>query len=66
MPTLLPRRERIVKTVPDFGPTWPEVTHGKEYRMEQKNNPPVPVSTVKPIDKVKPPTPKSRTWERER
>lgn len=28
--------------------------------------PPVPVPTAKPLDKVKPPTRKSRTWERER
>ena len=28
--------------------------------------PPVPVPAIKPLDKVKPPTRKSRTWERER
>lgn len=28
--------------------------------------PPVPVPAVKPLDKVKPPTRKNRTWERER
>ena len=28
--------------------------------------PPVPIPAVKPLDKVKPPTRKSRTWERER
>ena len=28
--------------------------------------PPMPVPTVKTLDKVKPPTRKSRTWERER
>lgn len=42
--------------------------------MEQKHTPsesskigpPVSVPAVKPLDKVKPPTRKSRTWERER
>jgi len=28
--------------------------------------PPVPVPEVKPLDKVKPPTRRSRSWERER
>lgn len=72
MPPALLRHEQTGKTVPDFGPTWPEVHHGKEYSMEQKNTVSEssktgqPVPAVKPLDKVKPPTPKSRAWERER
>ena len=44
----------------------PKNTPSENSRSGAPMAPPVPVSAIKPLDKVKPPTPKSRTWERER
>lgn len=44
----------------------PKNTPSENSRSGAPMAPPVPVPAVKPLDKVKPPTPKSRSWERER